>query len=66
MTPRLDPAASWYTCADLDDPTPCCVSCVDDVNEGYSDGIVMRLNNKNIWLCCRHIEAAKKAGATWT
>jgi len=66
VTPRLDPDAGWYTCADLDDSEPCCLSCGDDVSEGHSDGIVMRLNDKNIWLCCRHIDAAKKAGATWT
>ena len=41
-------------------------SCIDDVNEGYADPAVMRINGKNIWLCCKHIEAAKRAGATYT
>lgn len=63
---HFDPDELWYTCDDLNDPEPCCMSCIEDADEGYADQPVMRLNDKNIWLCCRHTDAAKKAGATWT
>ncbi len=39
------------------------MSCIEDADEGYADQPVMQINDKNIWLCCRHIDAAKKAGA---
>ena len=54
----------FYVCSDFAD-TPCCGSCNEDVATGHGDGIVMRLNGRNVWLCCRHIDAAKAAGATY-